>query len=71
MGDGFVKGWMMRVCFIGCGAIARQHLNAILSLNNSEVAITALVDPNEKVAITLREQLPSENRKAQVRIITP
>ncbi len=52
---------MVKVCLVGCGAIARLHLSALQALKAaSSVTVVGLVDPNRKAAISLSKQLPEQ-----------
>ena len=52
---------MIRLCMIGCGAIARQHLKAMQMIENTHITVTSLVDPNETAARSLKELLHQDD----------
>ena len=52
---------MIRLCMIGCGGIARQHLKALQSIKDTHIIVASLVDPNETAARSLKELLHQDD----------
>ena len=49
----------LRFALVGCGRISRIHLNSLLSLKDSSLVVSSLVDPDTTVAEETRQLLPA------------
>ena len=57
---------VIKVCLIGCGAIASVHLKAIQSLSDTAIQVVGLVDPIYESALSLKERLTHHGEECKV-----